>query len=129
MAALDTLEGSLQERNVEFLHVKHRFEGSSRCSGIRAFQHGDQYGGDDLPRDPEFVLEPPALHFFSACGEPVPEHIHLLLRLTVDDKGNSRCESKLRPAVEGHKVLSIENELDGQYRPCAPMRAVRVSRG
>src|SRR5207245_11125255 len=65
-----------------------------------------QNRGNHLPRQAEFVLEPPALDFLAAGGELLPEMVHFLLALAVDDEGYRLGELEHRPAVQRDEILA-----------------------
>src|SRR5205823_8751655 len=70
-----------------------------------------------------FIRKPAALHLFSAAGyELFPIIIDLLLRLAVDHERDRCGELELRPAVQGHKLLSIQLERHRHHRALLPRR-------
>src|SRR5436190_24004663 len=76
-----------------------------------------------LPGETVFIGEPTALHLLAATGgEFFPVIIDLLLRLAVDHERDRCGELELRPAVQGHELLSIELERYRHHRPLLPRR-------
>src|SRR6266516_5573501 len=76
-----------------------------------------------LPGKTVFIRKPAALHFLAAAGgEFFPVIIDLLLRLAVDHERDRCGELELRPAVQGHELLSIQLERHRHHRPLLPRR-------
>src|SRR5438874_8848882 len=76
-----------------------------------------------LPGETVFIGEPTALHLLAATGgEFFPIIIDLLLRLAVDHERDRRGELELRPAVQGHELLSIQLERHRHHRALLPRR-------
>src|SRR6516162_9569024 len=64
--------GLLQPGDVEPGHVHHGPRDPGRRGEGRAGDHLEEYGRDDLPAQPVFVLEPPAGDLLAAIGQAVP---------------------------------------------------------
>src|SRR5436309_10618673 len=76
-----------------------------------------------LPGETVFIGEPTALHLLAATGsEFFPVIIDLLLRLAVDHERDRCGELELRPAVQGHELLSIQLERHRHHRALLPRR-------
>src|SRR5207249_7792221 len=76
-----------------------------------------------LPGKTVFIRKPAAVHFLSATRrELFPVIIDLLLRLAVDHERDRCGELELRPAVQGHELLSIELERYRHHRALLPRR-------
>src|SRR5438552_1260160 len=76
-----------------------------------------------LPGETVFIGEPTALHLLAAAGyEFFPVIIDLLLRLAVDHERDRRGELELRPAVQGHELLSVQLERHRHHRALLPRR-------
>src|SRR5262249_30524535 len=82
---------------------------------------------NDLPGQPELVLEPAAaLDFRASRGELFPIGIHLRLRLAIDHKRYCFRELEMRAAIEGDKRLTLKLKLDRHYRAGGPGPGVVV---
>src|SRR5207237_775640 len=92
--------GLLQTFDVQLLHLHHGLHDPVRLLRILVSQQLAQHGGNDLPRQPELVLEPAALVFRSTGGQLLPQLVHFLLRLAVYEQGYRRRELELRAAVQ-----------------------------
>src|SRR5262245_4171065 len=91
---------SLQFRDVDLFHLKHRVHDAFGLLGVLLVQHVNQDGWSDLPRHAEFVLEPAARGFLPASRDKiVPIIVHFFLGLTVHNKRNRFVELELRTAV------------------------------
>src|SRR5207245_1816257 len=100
------LVGSPQLGDVDLFHLQHRRHDPLRLLGVFVLQHLAQDRGNHLPRQAEFVLEPPALDFLAAGGELLPEMVHFLLALAVDDEGYRLAELEHTPAVQRDEILA-----------------------
>src|SRR5207253_2106506 len=109
-------------------HLRHGLHDPVRLLRILASQQLAQHGGNDLPRQPELVLEPAALVFRSTGGQLLPQLVHFLLRLAVYEQGYRRRELELRAAVQGVKVLTLELEGAAHDRPLRPRPRLAVAR-
>src|SRR6476659_2817111 len=102
--------GALKRRDVELLHLQHRLHHAVRLGAIRIAEQARQRGRNDLPGDAELVLEPAALLDLSAGAEPVPEVVHLRLRLAGDVERDRFVELEMRSAVERGELQAFELE-------------------
>src|SRR6516162_7305658 len=74
------LEGS----DVELRHPHQGGQDALRSTAVRAGKEQRQDGGDDLPRQPVAVLEPPAPPRRAARRQLLPQLVQLLLRPAID---------------------------------------------
>src|SRR5437762_10786457 len=110
----------IERWDVDLVHLQHRVHNALRLRRVFVRQHLDQYGGNDLPRQTEFVPEPTASAFFAAKGEFRPKIIDLFLCLAVYDKRDRFREFEDRTAIERHEFLSFELEFNGHDRSRRP---------
>jgi hypothetical protein len=86
--------------------------------GIIIMQHVDQNSRHDLPRQPKFVLEPPAGRLLAAVSsELLSKIIDLLLDFAVHNERNGFVEFEKWPAIKRDKFLTFDFEFDCQHRP------------
>src|SRR5262249_33469214 len=83
-----TFERVFQNADVELVHGEQRGHRALRLLGVLVLQHLHENVGDDLPRKPESVLQPAALHFLATGRELLPKVIHFLLVLAAYDEGD-----------------------------------------
>jgi amino acid efflux transporter len=119
------VEGPLQRRNVELLHLEHGLHRSPGLLLVGIAQQPRQRARHDLPGQPEAVLQPAAPAGFASVGrQAIPVVVHLILRLDVDVQGYRVRERMRRTAVDGHKPLAGELEGpadDGATRQRRPL--------
>src|SRR6476646_8529833 len=107
----------LQPALVQLPHLEHRVHHALRPRGIAAAtEQTAELLRDDLPRQPELVLEPAAPTRRPAVGgELVPQGVDLLLSIAPDEEGHRLVELEQGPGVERHEFLALELVLDGHY--------------
>src|SRR5712691_3385247 len=107
--------GLREDLDIDFRHLQQGFHDFRRVSGFWIAHHLPQDGGDDLPRYPELVLEPPAGLLLPAFGEPLPQPVDLFLRVAAHEEGSPLREREVRAAVHGHESRSVEFERRVQH--------------
>src|SRR5713101_4568358 len=101
----------LQLRDVELLHLQHRLHGRPRIAGLRVGEELAEHRRDDLPRQSELVLQPPARAFLAAVsGELAPVPVDLRLRLAGHHEREALGERERRSAVERRVFAPIQLE-------------------
>src|SRR5215471_5847425 len=105
----------LNRRNVDLLHLEHRFHDAARLRCVRGLDEFDQAVRDHLPGNPEPVLEPAAGLFAAASREAVPVMVDLALGLAGNLERHRFGELVLRAAIERREWLAVEFESNGQY--------------
>src|SRR5258708_6440608 len=105
-----------QGRDIDLAHLQHRAHDPLRRFGISVRQHLRHGLRDDLPREAELVLEPPAGALFPVLCQLAPEVVDLLLRFAVDLERHRLVELEMRAAVERQEFLPFELELHGHHR-------------
>src|SRR5580704_12046736 len=117
-----TAISSFQTFNVNLGHLQHGFENSLRLHRIFVAHQFHQCLGNNLPRYAEFVLQPPALHVFSARRELFPKLVHFCLGLAVHKERYGGRENVMRAAVQRCELLPLQLESHrhcGSFRPRA----------
>src|SRR5215831_16216311 len=104
--------GFFKLRDVDLVHLHHGVHDAFGFRFIRIAEHVAENDRADLPREAEFVFEPPARPGRSAIGGKFfPEIIDLLLRLAVHVERDRFGELELRAAVECYELNSVERKL------------------
>src|SRR4051812_6040592 len=108
-----TVRRSLQLRAVELPHREHRLHHALHLRRVGVGHELVEQRGDDLPREAEAILQPPALALLTpALDEAVPEVIDLGLVLAEDLERDGLAQRELRTTVEGSERPAFELELD-----------------
>ena len=80
-----------------------------RRAGVGVAQQLTHPLGDDLPAQAEPVLQPSALALLAAVRrQHRPEPVDLVLVLAADVERDGLGERELRPAIDGHVLLTRE---------------------
>src|SRR5262245_2437030 len=109
--SLGGVRSALQLSDVELLHLEHGSHRSLRPPRVGVADEFQQPGGDDLPREAEPVLQPPALALLPAVGgERVPEVVDLILGVAAHEERERLGELVVRPAVQRDQAKSLELE-------------------
>src|SRR2546428_4958038 len=102
--------GPLERRDVQLPHLEHRFHRSLGVSVLGVAEHLSQGGGDDLPRHPPPVRQPPARPRLSALRELLPEPVDLPLRPAHHHEGHAHRERERRATPEIPKLPPANGE-------------------
>src|SRR6185503_95785 len=109
------LEGPFEPGDVDLDHLEHRLEGPRGSLAIGAVQHLRELARDDLPRDPELVLEPAADALHATVGEQRrPVAVDLGLVVAVDRQRDGLRELEVRAAIEADEGPAVDREAHGQ---------------
>src|SRR6266540_1329906 len=122
------LIGSLQRRDVEFLHLEHDFHHAPGLGSVRIGKEPVQHRRHDLPREAEAVLHPAALFGLRDGRQGFPVPIHLRLVLARDRERDGFVELEVRSPIQAAELLAHQCEVDGQDVPLLPARRVRRRR-
>src|SRR4029079_2307377 len=80
------LECRLQRGNFELVHLEHRLH-RAVAAFVAAAEQAGEHVGNDLPGQPELVLQPSALIRHAAVADQlVPQGVDLTLRLAAEEK-------------------------------------------
>ncbi len=118
----------LQLTNLDLRHLHHRAHDAIRLCLVGIAHQLPQLRRNDLPGEPELVLEPAALALLPALRELLPVRVHLLLVLAFDHEGDGLAELEVRPAVQRHEGLTLELEPDDHDPALGPGSGVAVVR-
>src|SRR5262249_32354918 len=77
------LVGPLERADLQLLHRHERLHHPLRPGPVATIHQPPERRRHDLPRDPETVLEPPALLRLAALRHPAPQPVDFLLRVAV----------------------------------------------
>ena len=119
--------GLLKQLDVDFAHLKHGLHDPARFFLVGVSQQLAQRLGNDLPGEPEFVLEPAALAFVASRGEPVPEFIDFLLGFATDEERDRLGEFEMRTAIQRHEFLALQLEISHHQGAGGERRTFPVS--
>src|SRR5215510_6544134 len=109
------LVGLSQFREIELLHLQKRVGDALGFFGVRIRHHFSERGGDDLPGNAEFILQPAAGLFAAFLGQSVPEVVDLFLGVAINLEGHGLAELELWPAIERHERLPVDFEFCHHY--------------
>ncbi len=108
--------GFLESGDVEFFHFEQGLHDAIGFLRIGIAHEFTQSGGNDLPKETEFVLEPTALTFLAAPrGELGPVVVNFVLRVAGDNEGNRFGEFEVRAGVQSCEFLAVQRKDDGQH--------------
>jgi hypothetical protein len=98
-------------RRPRFAHLEHRLHRPAGTLRVGVVDQLAQPARDDLPRQPEAVLEPAARPGLAAARrQRLPQPVDLGLVVAVDDERHRLVEPELRAAVEALELLASEGE-------------------
>src|SRR6266705_5715993 len=118
------LIGSLQRREVKFLHLEHDFHHSPGPGSVRIGTEPVQHRRHDLSREAEAVLHPAALFGLRDGRQGLPVPIHLRLVLARNRERDGLVELEVRSTIQAAELLAHQHEVDGQDVPLLPARGV-----
>jgi len=99
--------------DVDFLHLHHRLHDVFRLRRILVVKIIEENRWGDLPSDAKSVRQPAAGDFLAAGRKFLPERVHFLLILAIDQQGNRQRKLVFRAAVERDESLSLKLERNG----------------
>src|ERR1700755_473694 len=82
--------------NDDLVHPEHRLRRRRGAGRVGVAGELEEPGRNDLPAQPEPVLEPAALRLLAAVDQPVPVVVDLVLVLALDQKRHRLAERELR---------------------------------
>src|SRR4029077_20610798 len=92
----------------DLLHLHHGLQGAIGLFAIGIAQVTAEGGGNNLPGQTDFVLEPSAFRFLAAVGDQsVPEVGCLFLAPDADEEGDRLVELIFWAAIEGVEPLPL----------------------
>lgn len=115
-SSLFLLVGRFETGDIELGHLEHCLHHPVRFHRILVQHQLPEDRRDDLPGETVFVLEPAALILSAALGELLPEIVHLVLHLAVDEERDGLGEGEVRSTIDRRKFLPVETERDEQDR-------------
>src|SRR6266571_5749983 len=99
------LIGSLQRRDVKFLHLEHDFHYAPGLGSVRIGKEPVQHRRHDLPRESESVLHPAALFSLGYGRQGFPVPIHLRLVLAGNRERDGFIELEVRATIQAAELL------------------------
>jgi len=115
--------GVLRRGDLYLAHLEHRLHSPAGTPGIGIVEQLIEPARNDLPGQPEAVLEPPARTRLAAVRrERVPQPIDLGPVVAADDERDRLVEREVRTTVEALEPLAGDGEVDRQHDARGPSR-------